>query len=105
MKWEGALYVDAALPFGLHSAPKVFTSIADSLEWMLRNQGLQHVFHYLDFLMVSPPQPGHGHENLWKLLQLFSRLGVPVAEEKKEGPSTCLMFLGIELDTREMVSR
>ena len=40
MKWEGALYVDAALPFGLHSAPKIFTSIADSPEWMLRNQGL-----------------------------------------------------------------
>ena len=32
MTWEGALYVDAALPFGLRSAPKIFTSIADTLE-------------------------------------------------------------------------
>ena len=32
MTWEGALYVDAALPFGLQSAPKIFTSVADTLE-------------------------------------------------------------------------
>ena len=32
MTCEGALYVDAALPFWLRSAPKIFTSIADALE-------------------------------------------------------------------------
>ena len=41
MTWEGALYVDAALPFGLRSAPKTFTCIADALEWRLRLEGLQ----------------------------------------------------------------
>jgi hypothetical protein len=29
MKWQGKLYVDLALPFGLHSAPDIFNSIAD----------------------------------------------------------------------------
>ena len=106
MQWEGALYVDAALPFGLRSAPKIFTSVADALEWMLRERGVRHVFHYLDdFLIVAPPQPEECQRDLWKLLQLFSKLGVPVAEEKREGPSTQLTFLGIELDTREMVRR
>ena len=28
---------------------------------------------------------------------------MPVAEEKLEGPSVCLTFLGIELDTRRMI--
>ena len=37
------------------------------------------------------------------LLQCFGRLGVPVAEQKLEGPATCLTFLGIELDTGQMV--
>ena len=40
MQWEGALYVDAALPFGLRSAPKIFTNVADALEWMLRERGV-----------------------------------------------------------------
>ena len=97
MQWEGALYVDAALPFGLRSAPKIFTSVADALEWMLIERGVRHVFHYLDdFLIVAPPQPEECQRDLRKLLQLFSKLGVPVAEEKREGPSTQLTFLGIE---------
>ena len=29
MEWKGQWYVDAALPFGLRSAPKVFTALAD----------------------------------------------------------------------------
>ena len=38
-----------------------------------------------------------------KLQQVFDRLGVPIAEEKVEGPSVSLTFLGIELDTRRMI--
>ena len=29
------MYVDRALPFGLRSAPKLFTALADTLEWMM----------------------------------------------------------------------
>ena len=36
---------------------------------------------------------------------LPSRLGVPVAAEKCEGPTTCLTFLGIEIDTMVMELR
>ena len=32
MKWQGQVYVDAALPFGLRSAPKIFNALADALE-------------------------------------------------------------------------
>ena len=32
MIWEGALYVYASLPFGLCSAPKIFNTLADTLE-------------------------------------------------------------------------
>ena len=57
MMWKGALYVDSALPFGLRSAPKISTSLADTLEWRLKRMGLQQVFHYLDdFLIVARPQ-------------------------------------------------
>jgi len=36
------------------------------------------------------------------VLSVFHYLGVPVASEKTEGPSTTLIFLGIELDSTHM---
>lgn len=30
MRWEDNLFVDAALPFSLRSAPKIFTAVADA---------------------------------------------------------------------------
>ena len=106
MMWKEALYVDSALPFGLRSAPKIFTSIADALEWRLKRIGVQQVFHYLDdFLTVACPQSLQCKEELQVLLECFDRLGVPVAEQKLEGPTTTLTFLGIELDTGQMIRR
>ena len=35
----------------------------------------------------------------------LSKLGVPKASEKTEGPTTVLCFLGLELDSDEMVVR
>ena len=33
MEWEGYLYIDPMLLFGLHSAPKLFNTVGDALEW------------------------------------------------------------------------
>ena len=32
IQWNGALFVDTTLQFGLRSAPKVFTALADAAE-------------------------------------------------------------------------
>ena len=34
--WKEKLYVDTMLPFGLRSAPKIFTAVADAIEWCVR---------------------------------------------------------------------
>ena len=106
MLWEGTLYVDAALPFGLRSAPKVFTAVADGLEWRLRLEGLQQVFHYLDdFLIIAQPGSQQCGDKLQRLLRVFSKLDIPIAEEKLMGPTVSLTFLGKKLDTSMMVRR
>ena len=33
-QWQGVQYVDGMLPFGLRSAPKIFTAVANALEWV-----------------------------------------------------------------------
>ena len=101
MQWKGKLFIDTALPFGLRSAPKLFNALADALEWIMRSRGLRHLAHYLDdFITVGSPDSEECAHNLHLALSTCEELGVPVAGHKCEGPSTCLTFLGIEVDTR-----
>ena len=100
MMWEGSLFVDTALPFGLRSAPKIFTALADAAEWMVRQQGVEFIIHYLDdFLVVTAADEHQGSHALRLLLETFEHLGLPIAWDKLEGPSPCLTFLGFELDS------
>ncbi len=106
MSWEGALYVDTALPFGLRSAPKIFNAVAGAAEWMARQQGVAPMFRYLDdFLIVGAPGSTECSEYMTILLGVFSHLGIPVASEKLEGPTSVIIFLGIEIDTKNMMLR
>ena len=106
MSWKGSIYVDAALPFGLRSAPKIFTAVADACEWILGQRGLRRVRHYLDdFIVVGPPDSPKCQEDLDIMCHTCGELGLPLAEEKQVGPSTQLVFLGIELDTVHMEIR
>ena len=106
MLWEGELFIDSALPFGLRSAPKIFTAVADAVEWIVRQMGGRFVIHYLDdFLVIGAPNSPECGEALRCLLEVFKRLGIPVAINKLEGPVTLLEFLGFEMDTLAMAIR
>ena len=45
MSWQGQVYVDPMLPFGLRSVPKIFNALADALHWHLRQSGIEHIEH------------------------------------------------------------
>ena len=106
VRWGDACYFDGMLPFGLRSAPKIFTSVADSLEWCLRQSGVTHIDHYLDdYITMGAPGTSECQHNLSIMLDKCEALGVPIAPEKLVGPSSCLTFLGIEIDTDEGVMR
>ena len=100
MYWKEQVYVDAILPFGLRSAPKIFNAVTDALEWCVAKAGVQVLYHYLDdFIVLGPPASEVCAENLQILQKACNDLGVPLASEKQEGPSTCITFLGIIIDT------
>ena len=40
-------YIDRALHFGLRSAPKILSAVADLVAWVLHQQGIKHQLHYL----------------------------------------------------------
>ena len=105
--WDGQYNYDKVLPFGLRSAPYIFDKFAAALNWILHNTcHLTDIIHNLDdFLDVSPPHTSIAAHHHALILDIFSHLNVPVAPEKVEGPSTCLTFLGLELDTIQLEIR
>eukprot|EP00731_Ephydatia_muelleri_P009454 Em0005g40a len=100
MFWDGMYYVDTCLPFGLRSAPCLFNRFADALHWVLATNYHIDAVHYLDdFLLVGAAGQQQCTSSVQVTLSVCERLGIPVAFEKLEGPSTQITFLGIVLDS------
>ena len=106
MEWRKHIYIYTCLPFGLRSAPKLFNILADLLSWIVEQRGVSMSLHYLDdFLTMGPASSTLCQKNLSMFQQVCDELGIPLATEKIEGPSTSLTFLGILLDTSCMEAR
>ena len=106
MRWRKQIFVDTCLPFGLRSAPKLFNVLADLLSWVLEQQMVTPVLHYLDdFFTIGPQDSPSCASNLQRIKDTCSLLGIPLALEKVEGPSQSLTFLGISLNTQLMLAR
>ena len=81
--------------------PKIFTAVADMIAWALHCTGIQHHIHYLDdFLLMGDPHTEEATMALSTSLNVLDHLGFPVATHKTEGPSHCITFLGIVIDTK-----
>ena len=98
--------MDARLPFGSRLSPFIFNSFADLVCWALRNVALiRFIIHYLDdFFWCSPTLEGC-KSDMDKLMNLFVYLNIPLADKKLVGPCTVIVFLGIEIDSADMVIR
>ena len=101
MKWHDQFFVDLALTFGLCSAPYILNWVADLVEWIIRNKySVVDLMHYLDdFIMAGPADSFQWSQNLQTLLAICHSLALPLHPNKCIGPSTCLVVLGIELDS------
>ena len=102
-EWMGYYFVDVRLPFGLRSSPGIFTRFADAVCWILQNiYGLLLTIHYSDDYFFVALHPNSAHKDFETAVRAFKDLGLPVAIEKTVPPTTCLPFLGIEIDSDEM---
>ncbi len=106
MKWQGQVYIDATLPFGLRSAPLIFSAVADAAMWIITRRGVSHVVHYIDdFLTIGGPDTKECAENNTVMHEVCEYLGLPTEPAKDEGPTTSLSFTGIEIDSEAMELR
>ncbi|KAJ1168845.1 hypothetical protein NDU88_000758 [Pleurodeles waltl] len=92
-------YQFAVLPFGLTSAPRVFTKVMSVVTAELRRKGIA-VFPYLDDWLIKAKSPELVLRHLQSTTQLLFDLGFSVNEPKSHlEPSQRLLFIGAVLDT------
>ena len=102
IQWCGDTFVDRSLPFGLQSAPKIFTAFSDMVAWAIHYRGVRHLLHYLDdFLLFGQPGTLDAGQAVATARAVFAEAGILVAEHKTEGPATSVTFLGILVDTMQ----
>ncbi len=100
MRWQGDTYVDAVLPFGLRSAPLIFSAVGDAIAWIMEQHGVAWLDHYIDdFITAGRPGGMECARNATVMKAVCQQVGMPIEPEKDEGPATTITFLGLELDT------
>ena len=94
------------LSMGSWSSPYNFdTIIGQAVEFICHVNFLIEIIEHLldDFITVEPSDLSPTALQVIKFV--FQKLGLPLAEDKAFGPTTCLDFLGITLDTLLMEAR
>ena len=102
IRWRESTLIDRALPFGLRSAPIIFSAVADALACAMHCEGVQYRIHYLDDFFCGPANSTSCAKDVNIAIPLCNRLGLPVAPEKVEGPVIAITFLGIEINSATM---
>ena len=98
MFWNGSFYIDTHLPFGSCSSPYIFNTFADALAWILISVfSIPYLLHYLDDFFLTARSGLRQHRSV--VQYAFQLLGVPLTPNKVIGPSKCITYLGIEIDS------
>ena len=106
MSWQDEYYFDLKLPFSLRSAKTIFNSLADLFHWCLvNNWNILDLLHYLDhYFTLGLPNSDICASRLRAIDRAANEIGVPLSPDKCVGPTTCLVFLGIQLDSVHMTA-
>ena len=100
--WRGELYRFRALPFGLSSAPRLFTKTLVPIFSTFREEGYMG-FGYIDDSFIVDSSEMKCAQGARFLANLFGDLGFVVHPDKSQfAPSKTLVFLGYILDSEKM---
>jgi len=105
---DGNFFYDMCVPFGCKSSCALWEKFAKFINWRIQQHcraGEEAVHHYLDDFLVTAKRAYTCNRILNEFVKLCDGLGVPLAGEKMEGPSTVITFLGLTVDTLKMEVR
>jgi len=103
ISWRGKLFFRLVLPFGIRSAPFLFTEYAAALIWKMRSLGFDVTYYLDDILLGGAKGTGKCAAAVAELERLGAKLGIQYHPTKRDGPTTTIVFRGIGIDTIRMV--
>ncbi|KAM9975629.1 hypothetical protein ACTFIW_005502 [Dictyostelium discoideum] len=100
--WKGSHYRWKTMPFGLSTAPRIFTMLLRPVLRMLRDINVS-VIAYLDDLLIVGSTKEECLSNLKKTMDLLVKLGFKLNLEKSVlEPTRSITFLGLQIDSVSM---
>jgi len=103
--WEETTYEFTCLPFGLCSAPRIFTKLLHPVVAHLRFQGLRTVI-YLDDMLIMAEDRETLQQQVHQALTLLEKLGFVINIPKSSLiPSRQITYLGLLVDSVSMKLR
>jgi len=102
LSWEGKTFQFTCLPFGLCTAPRVFTKLLRPIMAHLHQQGIRSVI-YLDDLLLMAQRKDLLISHVAQTVHLLEQLGFLVNQEKSQlSPSQQATYLGFVINSQEM---
>ena len=95
---------DTKLPFGSRLAPGIFHRLTQAVRRMMKRRGFTVVV-YLDDFFLCASTLSECALAMSILIKLLRSLGFQINWNKVVDPTQCLIFLGIEIDSRSMCKR
>lgn len=106
-QWAGKFWADYRLPFGVRSAPAIFTVFIAAFLWILctcfAHIFLYKILHYLDDSFGAHPSQAEATQAMSTFREQANRFGWKINEKKVYGPSQSLSILGMLYDTNKQV--
>jgi hypothetical protein len=105
-RYDGHYYRYCGLPFGLRSAPRIFSKALRACVCAMREAWDVHIFQYMDDLILLSSSSERLREITGKAVRFLRWLGwtVNLTKSKME-PTQTPTFLGMEWDTTQMTVR
>jgi len=99
-QWKEQIYEFQCLPFGLSSAPRVFTKVTRPIVAWLRQLGVRMVAYIDDFLLLAQSRE-EAHLQGQLMVTMFKALGFSINTEKSLlTPQQELEFLGVTVQSQ-----
>lgn len=99
--FEQKFYLDLAPPFGCRMSAMACARTTEAVVWLVRKQGFT-IFCYLDDFVGVEKQETRAEAAYAELVSLTKDLGLHLASNKCVAPTTCLTWLGYEVNTIKM---
>ena len=107
--WRGMFFFFVCLAFGLRHSGMNGQRVSDAVSWILRRMGLEtdlellyHVCNYVDDFGGVESTRERALAAFTALGRLLDDLGLQESKKKAVPPTTCITFLGVQFDSKNM---